>query len=125
MQHAVEAVHLGDPSGAVADAESLVALVDLGELLERRGHVDLAAAGPHLEVLERVVRERVLHVDVVDAVATERLQHTAAHPFGCLAGPRCRGVREPDGHPFLQALGQVLSLAVGLPATERSRARRR
>ena len=28
-------------------------------------------------------------------------------------------MREPDGHPFLQALGQVLSLAMSLPLTER------
>ena len=61
-------------------------------------------------------------VDLADAVAAQRLEDALLDADRRLPGPCGRRVEEPDGHALLEPLGQVLSLAVGLPAAERREA---
>ena len=115
----VEAVHLHDPPRPVAGSGTFVLLEDAGVQLEAGGDVHLLAVAPHLEVVEGLGRLGFLDDDVTDAVAAERLQDTLVDGDRRLLGPCRRRVEEADGAALLDALGQVLTLAVGLPAPER------
>ena len=115
---AVDAVHLHHPAGPIAATVALVPLEQVGELLERRGDVELAAVEPRLEVAEAL--DRIL--DPRSSRRGCRTERRLAQAFDerdrCLRRPAVR-VHDAGHRAVLHPLRQVLALAVRLPATER------
>ena len=120
---AVEAVDLHHPAGSMAVAAGVVLVGERGHEREGGGDVELARAigadAVDLEVVERGRDARFLDRRSLDAVAGHRLHHALVHADRRLLGARRRGVEELDDHPLLDALGEVLTLAVRLPASRR------